>query len=38
MADFSNIKRGQIAGACVTKTAEMFGVLRGTVSKVMIAF
>ena len=36
-------KRGQIvgahmAGACITKTAELFGVARNTVLKVMTAF
>ena len=43
MADLSDFKRGQnvgarIAGASVTKTAELFGVTRSTVAKVMIAF
>ena len=43
MADLSDFKRSQIlnahmAGADVTKTAELFGVTRSTVSKVMTAF
>ena len=40
MADLPNFKRGQIvsarkAGARVTKTTELFGVARSTISKVM---
>ena len=43
MASLSDFKRGQIVdarmtGACVTKTAELFGVARGIVWKIMIAF
>ena len=43
MANQSNFKRGQIVGAhmtdaCVTKTAELFGVGRSTVLKIMRAF
>ena len=42
MADLSDFKRGQIVGASsagtsVTKTAEIFGVTRSNVSKVMTA-
>ena len=43
MADLLDFKRGQIVGtriasARVTKTAELFGVVRITVSKVWTAF
>ena len=43
MTDLSDFKRGQIvgarmAGSSVTKTAEVFGVARSTISKVMTAF
>ena len=43
MANLSYFKRGQIVGArmvgaSVTKTVQMFGISRGTVSKVMVAF
>ena len=43
MADLSDFKRGQIigarmAGASVAKSAELFGVVRITVSKVMTSF
>ena len=43
MADLADFKRGQIvgasmAGANVTKTAELFGVAKSTVSKVMTTF
>ena len=43
MAVLSDIKRGQIvgsrmAGAGVTKTAELFGIARNSVLKVMTAF
>ena len=43
MADLSDLKRGQIvgarmAGASVTKTAELFDAATRTVSKIMTAF
>lgn len=43
MADLLDFQRGQIVGArmpgtSVTETAQMLGVLRGTVSKVMTTF
>ena len=43
MADLSDFKRGQIvsasmAGGCVTKTTELFGVAKCIVLKVMTAF
>ena len=43
MADLLNSKRGQIVGVCMadasaTKNAELFGIARNTVSKVMTAF
>lgn len=43
MCDLSNFQRGQIVGACmvgalVTKTAELFNVLGGTISQIMMAF
>ncbi len=43
MADLSDFKRGQIvgaqvAGAGITKTAELFGVARSIVLKVLTAF
>ena len=43
MADLSDFKRGQtvsarMAGASVSKTAELFGVVKSTVSKVMTTF
>ena len=43
MVDLSDFKRGQIvaarlAGATVTKTAELFSVARSNVLKVMAAF
>ena len=43
MADLFDLKRGQIvgapmAGASITKTAELFGVANSTVLKVMTAF
>ena len=43
MADLSDFKRGQIvgarmAGASETKTAELFGVARSILSKIITAF
>ena len=43
MTDLSNFKSGQIVAACmagasVTKTVEVFGVARSSVSKLMTAF
>ena len=43
MANLTDFKRVQIVGAhvagvCVTETAEIFGLARSTVSKVMTAF
>jgi hypothetical protein len=43
MGDLSNFERGQIIGAClagasVTKSAILLGVLRAAVSKVMFAY
>ena len=41
MAELSDFKRGQIivdrmVGASITKTVQMFGISRGTVSKVIL--
>ena len=40
MADLSDFKRGQVVGACMAGAgvAELFGVARSTISKVMTAF
>jgi hypothetical protein len=43
MVDLSNFDRGQmvgvrLAGAPITKTATLLGILRATISKVMLAY
>ena len=36
MADLSDFKRGQIVGAIITKAAELFGVARSIVLKIIL--